>query len=190
MVQARRITATIVIASVATMVGMAYAAVPLYQAFCKATGYGGTTQTAASAPSSLGKRSMSVRFDANVAPGLNWSFKPETPVIELQVGKTATVFFHVQNLSDHETLATAAYNVAPEAMGSYFDKINCFCFTEQKLGPHESADMPVVFFLDPALDNDQMTREVDSVTLSYTFFASKKQPQPLALQAGTNQPKL
>jgi len=128
MTKAKPLTAGIVVASVAAMVGMAYAAVPLYQAFCKATGYGGTTQTAAVAPATLGKRSMSVRFDANVAPGLNWSFTPETPAIELQIGKTATVFFHVQNLTDHETLATAAYNVAPETMGSYFDKINCFCF--------------------------------------------------------------
>jgi cytochrome c oxidase assembly protein subunit 11 len=189
-VQARRITASIVIVSVAAMMGMAYAAVPLYQAFCKATGYGGTTQTASAAPNHLGKRSMTVRFDANVAPGLNWNFTAETPAIELQVGKTATVFFHVQNLSDTEIHATAAYNVAPEVMGSYFDKITCFCFSEQKLAPHEAMDMPVVFFLDPALDNDQMTKQVDSVTLSYTFFASKKSSQPVALQAGTNQPKL
>ena len=190
MIKAKRLTAGIVVASVAAMVGMAYAAVPLYQAFCKATGYGGTTQTAVTAPKHLGKRIMTVRFDANVAPGLIWSFTPETPAIELQVGKTATVFFHVQNLSDTETRATAAYNVAPEVMGSYFDKISCFCFSEQKLGPHESADMPVVFFLDPALDADEMTKQVDSVTLSYTFFASKKPPQPLTLQAGANQPKL
>jgi len=190
MPQRQRITAGIVVGAVALMVGMAYAAVPLYQAFCKATGYNGTTQVAKSAPLQAGKRVLTVRFDTNVAPGLNWSFTPETNAIELITGKTTTVFFKVENLSDHDTAALASYNVSPDVMGAYFDKLNCFCFSEQRLGPHEKADMPVVFYLDPALEQDEMTKVVDSVTLSYTFFASKLPVKPVASAEVTNKPKL
>ncbi len=182
MSKAPRNTAILVAVFVSVMVGMAYAAVPLYKAFCKATGYNGTTQVAAAAAKTLGSREVTVRFDTNVAPGLAWTFESEVPAITLVPGKTATVFFKVKNLSDKEVLATAAYNVSPDQMGSYFDKISCFCFSEQKLGPHETADYPVVFFLDPAMEKDEMTKSVESVTLSYTFFASKLPTKPLALK--------
>jgi cytochrome c oxidase assembly protein subunit 11 len=155
------------------MLGLSYAAVPLYRMFCQATGFGGTTQVAKVAPALRGKRTLIVRFDANVGPGLDWQFEPETPKVALRTGETATVFFHVINRSDHETAAQALYNVTPEVTGGYFDKISCFCFSEQRLGPHESADMPVVFFLDPALEQDESMNGVEEVTLSYTFFPVK-----------------
>ena len=164
-----------------TMVGAAYAAVPLYAAFCKATGYAGTTQVAADGPKLRGARDFTVRFDANVAPGLPWSFEPETPAIELRDGATATVFFKVRNLSQRETSGVAAYNVSPDVSGAWFDKISCFCFAEQHLGPGESAEWPVVFFLDPRLEQDRAMDKVQSVTLSYTFFAPARPDKPVAL---------
>jgi cytochrome c oxidase assembly protein subunit 11 len=155
------------------MLALSFAAVPLYRMFCASTGYGGTTQVAHEAPATQGLRDLFVRFDANVAPGLSWTFSPETPQIKLRTGKTATVFFKVTNMSDHETAAQAMYNVGPDAAGAYFDKISCFCFSEQTLGPHETAELPVVFFLDPALEQDRTMAGVDTIVLSYTFFASK-----------------
>jgi cytochrome c oxidase assembly protein subunit 11 len=155
------------------MLALSFAAVPLYRMFCASTGYGGTTQVAYAAPATQGLRDIIVRFDANVAPGLSWAFSPETPQIKLRTGKTATVFFTVTNLSDHDAKAQAVYNVGPDAAGAYFDKISCFCFNEQSLGPHETAELPVVFFLDPALEQDRTMDGVETVTLSYTFFASK-----------------
>lgn len=165
------------------MLALSFAAVPLYRMFCAATGYGGTTQAAKTAPDHQGLRQLVVRFDANVAPGLPWSFEPEIPQIRLRTGKTATVFFKVANLSDHPVAARASYNVGPDAAGAYFDKLNCFCFSEQTLGPREAAELPVVFFLDPALEQDETMRGVDAVTLSYTFFAAKR-PAPLVIGGG------
>jgi len=155
------------------MLALSFAAVPLYRAFCAATGYAGTTQVAKAAPATTGRRELTVRFDANVAPGLAWKFAPETPEIRLLTGQTATIFYKVTNSSDSDSAARAAYNVSPESAGAYFDKISCFCFEEQKLGPHETAELPVVFFLDPALEQDATMASVQSVTLSYTFFAVK-----------------
>lgn len=178
-----KLVAASTVAAVAGMLGMAYAAVPLYRMFCAATGYNGTTQVAASPPQIQGQRSLTVRFDANVAPGLDWAFAPETNAIKLQTGKTATVFFKVTNNSRQQTRGLAQYNVSPDAAGAYFDKLACFCFSEQTLEPGETIDMPVVFFLDPALERDEIMRNVDSLTLSYTFFASKAAPLAAAGQA-------
>jgi cytochrome c oxidase assembly protein subunit 11 len=161
---------------VACMVGLSFAAVPLYRLFCAATGYGGTTQVAHVAPSAPGERVLTVRFDANVAPGLPWQFMPETPSVSLRTGETKTVFYKVTNNAGHPVSATAAYNVSPDQAGSYFDKLACFCFSEQTLKAHETAEWPVVFFLDPALEQDETMRHVGAVTLSYTFFASKNPP--------------
>ncbi|MBV8848294.1 MAG: cytochrome c oxidase assembly protein [Methylobacteriaceae bacterium] len=161
---------------VACMVGLSFAAVPLYRLFCAATGYGGTTQVAHAAPGEPGKRVLTVRFDANVAPGLPWQFAPETPSVALRTGETKTVFYRVTNNADYPVAATAAYNVSPDQAGGYFDKLACFCFSEQTLNAHETAEWPVVFFLDPALEQDETMRHVGSVTLSYTFFASKNSP--------------
>jgi cytochrome c oxidase assembly protein subunit 11 len=165
--------AGIAVAASFGMLALSFAAVPLYRMFCASTGYGGTTQVAEVAPAHQGKRDLIVRFDANVAPGLDWTFEPETPQIKLRTGKTATVYFKVTNLSDHALSAQAMYNVGPSSAGAYFDKISCFCFNEQKLDAHETVEMPVVFFLDPALEQDNSMTDVDVVTLSYTFFAAK-----------------
>ncbi|HKH81653.1 MAG TPA: cytochrome c oxidase assembly protein [Methylovirgula sp.] len=154
----------------ASMLGLSFAAVPLYRIFCARTGFAGTTQLAKVAPMVKGKRTLIVRFDTNVAPGLAWRFVPETPQVKLLTGQTATVFFKVTNLSENETAAQAVYNVAPGQTGGYFDKIACFCFKEQHLGPHESMEMPVVFFLDPALEHDETMNGIEEVTLSYTFY--------------------
>jgi cytochrome c oxidase assembly protein subunit 11 len=169
----RTLIASSVVAGVGLALAMSFAAVPLYRMFCSATGYAGTTQVADEASATLGKRSLTVRFDANVAPGLPWSFEPETPSITLRTGKTATVYFHVKNNANYATAADARYNVQPDVVGPYFDKIACFCFSEQKLAPNQELDMPVVFFLNPELENDESMAAVDTVTLSYTFFAQK-----------------
>jgi cytochrome c oxidase assembly protein subunit 11 len=186
----RRPTAWVVFGVVVLMGGLSYASVPLYQAFCRATGYGGTTQVAKAAPALHGQRTLSVRFDSNVASGLPWTFSPEVPEIKLRTGDTATVFFKVTNQSGHSTTATAAYNVAPDQVGAYFNKISCFCFSEQTLGPHETAELPVVFYLDPALEHEESMRDVESVTLSYTFFPAKLASPPVALRNDGEKAKL
>jgi cytochrome c oxidase assembly protein subunit 11 len=165
------------------MLGASFAAVPLYRMFCAATGYGGTTQTAERAPASRGLRQISVHFDANVGPGLNWRFGPETSEILVRPGETTTVFFRAKNLSDQPTTAQARFNVTPDQAGAWFDKISCFCFSEQKLGPHEEAEWPVVFFLDPKLEQDETMAAVEALTLSYTFFAPPKAARTGAIEA-------
>ena len=157
------------------MLGLTYSAVPFYSLFCRATGYEGTPQRAAADAGHAGHaghRILRVAFDANVAPGLPWRFEPETEAINVRAGKAATVFFRAENLSDRELVATAVFNVTPEVSGAWFDKVQCFCFSEQRLGPHETAEWPVVFFLDPALEQDPSMAEVQSITLSYTLFAA------------------
>lgn len=186
----KRPTAWLVLGVVMLMGGLSYASVPLYQMFCRATGYGGTTQVANSAPQVQGTRTLKVRFDSNVATGLPWSFSPEVLEISLRTGDTATVFFKVTNHSDQSTMATAAYNVAPDQVGAYFNKISCFCFNEQTLGPHESAELPVVFYLDPALEHEESMKEVEGVTLSYTFFPAKPTAAPVASTRDGRKPKL
>ena len=163
------------------MIGATYAAVPLYAEFCKRTGFAGTTQVARTVPTIRGARSLVVRFDANVSQDLDWTFEPETSSITLRTGATATVFFHVHNRSAKDTAAVAAYNVTPEVAGGWFDKISCFCFNEQRLGPGESADLPVVFFLDPALEQAHEMDDVEAITLSYTMFAASGADKPVAL---------
>ncbi len=174
------------------MVGAAYAAVPLYAAFCKATGYGGTTQVARVAPAARGVRTLSDSIDATVAPGLDWSFEPETPTIALRTGATATVYFRVHNRSARATAAVAVFNVTPEASGAWFDKVSCFCFSEQHLGPNETAELPVVFFLDPRLEQYHTINDDAAITLSYTMFAASDAAKPVALapQAGGAAPRL
>jgi cytochrome c oxidase assembly protein subunit 11 len=156
---------------VAFMVGMSYAAVPFYSWFCRATGFGGIPQIVKAGPEQISDRKMTVRFDANVGAGLPWRFEPEKTSIELRLGEVVTIYYTVTNLSDHETAGQAAYNVAPTTVGSYFDKINCFCFTEQRLAPHEKREMAVVFYVDPALIQDSDQDSLNTITLSYTFFA-------------------
>ena len=168
---ARKLIAAGIVAVVAGMGGMSYAAVPLYRLFCAATGYNGTTQVAASAPAQVGTRTLNVRFDTNVAPGLNWTFEPEQASMDVRTGQTMTAFYRVSNRSSTAITGIARYNVSPDQAGAFFDKISCFCFSELTLAAGESLDLPVVFFLDPALEREELMKNVAGVTLSYTFFA-------------------
>jgi cytochrome c oxidase assembly protein subunit 11 len=175
------------LAFVVGMIGLTYAAAPFYSAFCRATGYEGTPQHVNANSDAEGRRILRVGFDANVAPGLDWSLEPESESVRLHTGKTVTVFFRARNLSDKPADGRATFNVTPEVSGEYFDKISCFCFSTQHLGPHESAEWPVVFFLDPALEKDPSMARVDSITLSYTMFAppaEKPSAGPSADRAG------
>ena len=167
---------------VVLMVGASYAAVPFYNWFCRATGFNGTTQVATSAPSAGPlARKIAVRFDANVGPGLPWKFEPEQTEIEIPIGQVVTVFYNVINQSARPTTGVAAYNVAPLTVGAYFQKINCFCFTEQTFGPGEKREMPVVFYVDPALAADAENDGLNTITLSYTFYPVRDPaPKPLA----------
>ena len=171
---------------VVLMVGASYAAVPFYNWFCRATGFNGTTQVATSAPSDAPlERKITVRFDANVAPGLPWKFQPEQNEIEVRIGEVVTVFYTVTNQAARTTAALAAYNVAPLTVGAYFQKINCFCFTEQTMGPGEKREMPVVFYVDPALAKDTENDGLNTITLSYTFYPVRETaPKPLAAGEG------
>ena len=167
---------------VVLMVGASYAAVPLYNWFCRATGFNGTTQVATSAPVSAPlARKIAVRFDANVASGLPWKFEPEQTEIEIKIGEVVTVFYTVTNQSARTTTGQAAYNVAPLTVGAYFQKINCFCFTEQTMAAGEKRQMPVIFYVDPALVADSDNDGLNTITLSYTFYPVREPAaKPLA----------
>jgi cytochrome c oxidase assembly protein subunit 11 len=167
---------------VVLMVGASYAAVPFYNWFCRTTGFNGTTQVARSVPSAAPlARKVAVRFDSNVAPGLPWKFEPEQTEIEVSIGQVVTVFFSVTNQAARITTGQAAYNVAPLTVGAYFQKINCFCFTEQTMAPGEKREMPVVFYVDPALAADSENDGLNTITLSYTFYPVREPaPKPLA----------
>jgi len=163
---------------VAAMIGLSFAAVPLYSWFCRTTGYGGTTQVAKAAPAQISDRRITVRFDSNVAAGLPWRFEPERRTIEVRLGEVVTVYYKVTNEAAHVTAGQAGYNVSPPAVGIYFEKINCFCFTEQTMRPGETRDMAVVFYVDPKLVKDGEQDGVNLITLSYTFY-----PAPVPDQA-------
>src|SRR5437868_14529432 len=169
-------------AVVALMVGASYAAVPFYNWFCRATGFNGTTQVATSVPRAGPiARKIAVRFDSNVAGGLPWKFEPEQTEIEIPIGQVTTVYYTVTNQSARTTTGQAAYNVAPLTVGGYFQKINCFCFTEQTMAPGEKREMPVVFYVDPSITADHDNDGLNSITLSYTFYPVHEQPpKPLA----------
>src|ERR1044072_9283577 len=168
---------------VAMMVGMAYAAVPLYDLFCRATGFGGKPQIATSAPQGALGRTITVRFDANVLSDLPWRFEPEYNSIEARIDDVVTVNYRVINLAARETVGQAAYNVAPSTTGAYFQKINCFCFTEQRLGPGEKREMPVVFYIAPALAKDSELDDLNTITLFYSFYALREPSRPVAESA-------
>src|SRR5271155_3003564 len=169
-------------AVVALMVGASYAAVPFYNWFCRATGFNGTTQVATSAPSTAPlERRIAIRFDSNVAGGLPWKFEPEQTEIHIKIGQVVTVYYTVTNQSARTTTGQAAYNVAPLTVGAYFDKINCFCFTEQTMAPGEKRQMPVVFYVDPSIVNESDNDGLNTITLSYTFYPVRDPaPKPLA----------
>jgi cytochrome c oxidase assembly protein subunit 11 len=155
----------------AGMVGLAYASVPLYQLFCQLTGFGGTTQVAGDSPKGAIAREMTVRFDSNVANDLAWTVTPAASITD-RIGMVDTVNYVATNNSDEPITGTAVFNVSPAKAGAYFNKIECFCFTEQTLQPGETVDMPIVFFIDPELADNHELATVNEITLSYTFYAS------------------
>lgn len=183
----RRLTRDAIVAGtcgflVVLMVGASYAAVPFYNWFCRTTGFNGTTQVATSVPSGAPlARKIAVRFDSNVTGGLPWKFTPDQTEIEVRIGEVATVYYKVTNLAARTTTGQAAYNVAPLTVGAYFQKINCFCFTEQTMAPGETREMAVVFYVDPSIANDSENDGLNTITLSYTFYPVREQaPKPLA----------
>lgn len=162
-----------VLGVVAAMTGLAFASVPLYSLFCRVTGYGGTTQVAASLPDRILERRVNVRFDSNVSSLLDWEFKPEIPHVSIRLGERGVIAYHARNRSGHALTGTAVYNVTPPKAGPYFQKIECFCFGEQILAPGQDVSMPVLFFVDPAMNDDPNLDDVTEITLSYTFFKSE-----------------
>jgi cytochrome c oxidase assembly protein subunit 11 len=171
-------TVTLLAAVVCGMVGLSFASVPLYRLFCKATGFGGTTQRAAAAPGAVADALVTVRFDAATAPELGWEFRPLETAVKVHPGEQREVFFRATNRSSETVTGTATYNVTPTKTGIYFDKLQCFCFNAQQLGPGESRDMGVVFFVDPDLLTDPGTSDVRTITLSYTMFRAPQSESP------------
>jgi cytochrome c oxidase assembly protein subunit 11 len=185
------VTAAVCVVFVAAMVGASFAAVPLYRIFCQATGYNGTVQRAEKAPDKVLDKYVTVRFDANIGNGLGWSFRPEQRSVRIKLGEIDTVKFRAENLMDTPATASAVFNVSPDVAGAWFNKIACFCFTEQTLQPHEAEDLPVTFFVDPGMAEDLDMSNIDTITLSYTFYpATPAAPKPVASNAakGTENP--
>jgi len=166
-----------------SMVGMAYASVPLYRIFCQVTGFGGTTQIAEGPASTVLDKKINVEFDANVNRDLSWNFKPVQHKLTLKIGEQALAFYRAKNNSKRAITGTAVFNVTPPLAGKYFNKIECFCFTEQTLKPGESVDMPVTFFIDPEIIKDEDLEKLKTITLSYTFFEADKDDKPTSVSA-------
>jgi cytochrome c oxidase assembly protein subunit 11 len=189
--RANRRTALVMTGIVVAMAGMSYAAVPLYSLFCQVTGYGGTTQRVA-APSSqaVGTRMITVRFDASIAGrDLPWTFEPEQRQVTVRVGEPHLAFYRARNNSNQPVIGTATYNVTPHKAGPYFDKVACFCFNEQHLAAGETADLGVSFYVDPRIAEDPNLEDVDTITLSYTFFRAKDDPaRPRTVGSNTSTP--
>jgi cytochrome c oxidase assembly protein subunit 11 len=173
-------TVLLLVSVVAGMVGLSFASVPLYRLFCSATGFGGTTQRAEAAPSRVAAAAVTVSFDAQTAPGLDWEFRPLTNAVVVRPGEERQVFFRAINRAAVPITARAVYNVTPTKVGIYFDKLQCFCFSNQTLAPGESIDMGVSFFVDPDILSDPNTSEVRSITLSYTMFRASGAERPTA----------
>jgi cytochrome c oxidase assembly protein subunit 11 len=171
--------ALVCLAIFAAMVGVAFAAVPLYRVFCQATGFNGTVRRAATAPTTIAAGQVTVAFDTNVR-GLAWQFTPNVPSQQVRPGATNLAYFKVTNTSDQPLTGRAVYNVTPESAGAYFSKLECFCFKNQTLQPHQTAEFPVVYYVDPRFGQNDDTRGIQQITLSYTFYPAK----PLAAKAG------
>jgi cytochrome c oxidase assembly protein subunit 11 len=169
------------------MVGLSFASVPLYRLFCQSTGFAGTTQRAAAAPGATGQ-TITVSFDANISEKLKWNFHPQQASITVPLGAQTMAHYIATNVSDQTLTGSAIFNVTPESAGAYFNKIQCFCFTEQTLKPGETVDMPVVFFVDPAIAADLDTQSIKTITLSYTFYPVDK-PKSVSQAAAPAQPK-
>jgi cytochrome c oxidase assembly protein subunit 11 len=178
-------TVALLAAVVCGMVGLSFASVPLYRLFCQATGFGGTTQRAAAAPEHVSDAVVTVRFDAEVSADLGWEFRPLERTVQVHPGEQRQVFFRAVNRSAETVTGRAIYNVTPTKTGIYFDKLQCFCFNAQQLGPGESRDMGVVFFVDPDLLTDPNTSDVRTITLSYTMFRKPESNHPNPAASGT-----
>ena len=175
-------------ALVAAMVGAAYASVPLYRLFCQVTGFDGTPRIASAPSTQVLDKTVAIRFDANVAPGLAWRFEPVHTTVQVRIGENTLAFYRATNLSDRPLRGTATYNVLPEQAAPFFNKLECFCFKEQLLQPGETLEMPVSFFIDPQIVGDKDARGVTHITLSYTFYPVAA-PQPgLAEKPATSTP--
>ena len=194
--RAKRRTAFIAGSVALGMIGLAYASVPLYRIFCQATGFGGTTgrAEAAALPDSmvlraLGGRTVKVRFDSNVSPDMPWKFAPKVNDVSVKIGEKRLAFYTATSLSSVSTTGRAGFNVSPDTAGKYFRKIECFCFTEQTLKPGEKVDMPVTFFIDPAILDDPDAKKIDEITLSYTFFpVDNPSAKPVSASSSTTVP--
>lgn len=158
------------------MIGMAYAAVPLYQMFCQVTGYGGTTQRVEQMSDTILDQTVKVRFDANVSGGLPWDFKPVQREVTVRIGETTIINYEAKNVSDRPASGRATFNVSPDLTGSYFNKVQCFCFTDTTLAAGETMEMPVMFFVDPDIVKEKDLKGLTTITLSYTFFPLDKEP--------------
>lgn len=165
-------TAMLAVLGVAGMTGLGFASVPLYQMFCQVTGLNGTTNRGDAAPGSTGEKVI-VKFDSNVSPSLPWQFQPEQRSVSVDIGGRNMAFFTARNTSSVPITGTATFNVTPAAAGQYFTKIQCFCFTQQTLQPGQEVRMPVIYYVDPKLHSDPDTKDVQAITLSYTFYPSK-----------------
>jgi cytochrome c oxidase assembly protein subunit 11 len=181
-----RVMAVACIGFFAGMVGMAYAAVPLYDLFCRVTGYGGTTQRVEQYSQTVLDKDVKVRFDANVSGGLAWQFKPVQRDVTIKIGETTQIAYEATNVSSRPLSGRAAFNVTPQIAGAYFMKVECFCFTDTELQPGETMEMPVVFYVDPAIVDVQELKNINTITLSYTFFPlTEEGPQASAAAANT-----
>lgn len=169
--RSNRVIATACLAFFVGMIGMAYAAVPLYQLFCQVTGYGGTTQRVEQYSDTILDREITIRFDANVASDLPWDFKPVQRDVKIRIGETAQISYTARNMFKAPARGRATFNVSPPTAGAYFNKVECFCFTDTELKPGETMDMPVVFFIDPEIVNVPELKNTETITLSYTFFS-------------------
>ncbi len=193
MARLRTRNSTTVIALVAVLAGMGgltYASPPLYRLFCQVTGFGGTTRVADSAPAFVADRVITVRFNADIAGGLGWRFRPPEREVRVRVGEIALAAYRAENVSDETVVGTATFNVTPYKMGRYFSKVQCFCFDEQTLAPGESVEMPVTFFVDPKMLDDPNVGHVNTVTLSYTFFRVESAVDRNSPARSTAQPEI
>ncbi|MGF6172496.1 cytochrome c oxidase assembly protein [Ensifer sp. 4252] len=178
------------VAFVVGMTGMAYAAVPLYDMFCRVTGYNGTTQRVEQASDVILDEKVKVTFDANTSGGLPWEFKPVQRDIDVRIGETVQVMYRAKNLSSKPTTGQATFNVTPMQAGAYFNKVQCFCFTETTLQPGEEMEMPVVFFVDPDMVNAVETKDIKTLTLSYTFYPREPSKPVAQVKTGETENKL
>lgn len=180
-------TGLVVMAVVIGMITLAFASAPLYSLFCRVTGFGGTTMVAAALPDHIVDRTIAIKFNANTGRGMPWSFKPDIREVQIKLGERGIASFTARNTTNKPVSGTAVYNVTPLKAGKYFQKIQCFCFDRQTLQPGQDMAMPVLFFVDPALHDDPDMEDVNTITLSYTFFESDTEELEKALEDFYNQ---